>query len=100
MIEGGVRLKGEVAVSGSKNLVLPILAATLLTEDACIIKGAPDLRDTVTMVKILRALGKNVEFDNGEVTVTQVKHCGYIADLNLSRLCAHPSACLGLCWGS
>ena len=53
LIEGGVKLKGEVTVSGSKNAVLPIMAATLLTTDACIIKGVPELRDTNTMVKIL-----------------------------------------------
>ncbi|MFA5363115.1 MAG: UDP-N-acetylglucosamine 1-carboxyvinyltransferase, partial [Candidatus Omnitrophota bacterium] len=39
VIEGGVRLKGEVRVSGSKNSVLPILAATLLTDDPCIIRN-------------------------------------------------------------
>ncbi|HTZ11620.1 MAG TPA: UDP-N-acetylglucosamine 1-carboxyvinyltransferase, partial [Candidatus Margulisiibacteriota bacterium] len=68
VIEGGVRLKGEVTVSGAKNSVLPILAATLLTDDACIIKGVPDLRDTSTMLKILRSLGKNVECEKGVVT--------------------------------
>jgi UDP-N-acetylglucosamine 1-carboxyvinyltransferase len=62
-IEGGKRLSGEVTVSGAKNAVLPILAATLLTDDACVIKGVPSLRDTGTMVKILRSLGKAAEFD-------------------------------------
>lgn len=83
VIEGGVSLKGEVTISGSKNSVLPILAATLLTEDACLIKGVPDLRDTNTMFKILRSLGKDVQFDKGVVTVTQAKPCGYIADYKL-----------------
>ncbi|MBL7210408.1 MAG: UDP-N-acetylglucosamine 1-carboxyvinyltransferase, partial [Candidatus Omnitrophica bacterium] len=55
IIEGGKRLLGEVTVSGAKNAVLPILAATLLTDDACIIKGAPALRDTNTMLKIIRS---------------------------------------------
>lgn len=69
VIEGGVRLKGEVRISGSKNSVLPILAATLLTDEPCIIKGVPSLRDTNTMLKILRSLGKNAEFDKGVVSV-------------------------------
>lgn len=60
VIEGGVKLRGEVTVSGAKNSVLPILAATLLTDDACIIKGVPVLRDTNTMLKLLKSLGKNV----------------------------------------
>lgn len=83
VIEGGVRLRGEVTVSGAKNSVLPILAATLLTDDACIIKDVPNLRDTNTMFKILRSLGKNIEFDNGIVTVTQAKATGYTADYKL-----------------
>ena len=83
VIEGGVRLKGEVRVSGSKNAVLPILAATLLTDDVCVIKGAPNLRDTNTMLKILRSLGKNVEFDKGVITVGRGKFSNFIADYKL-----------------
>ena len=84
VIEGGVRLKGEVAVSGAKNAVLPILAATLLTDDACIIKGVPNLRDTFTMLKILRSLGKNADLDKGAVTVSaSTKNRNYIADYKL-----------------
>jgi UDP-N-acetylglucosamine 1-carboxyvinyltransferase len=83
IIEGGQKLKGEVAVSGAKNSVLPILAATLLTDDVCIIKGIPNLRDTNTMFKILRSLGKNVEFDKGTAAVTQGKLSSYTADYKL-----------------
>ena len=54
VIEGNCRLKGEVVVSGAKNAVLPILAATLLTDEPCLIKGVPNLRDLPTMLKILR----------------------------------------------
>ncbi len=83
IIEGGARLKGEVSVSGSKNAVLPIMAATLLTDYPCIIKGAPALRDVNTMIKILRSLGKTVEFDNGVITVTAGKREGFTADYKL-----------------
>ena len=83
VIEGGIRLKGEVMVSGSKNAVLPILAATLLTDEPCVIKNVPNLRDTNTMLKILRSLGKNAEFDKGIVTVSSTKHAGFIADYKL-----------------
>ncbi|MBU1090921.1 MAG: UDP-N-acetylglucosamine 1-carboxyvinyltransferase [Candidatus Omnitrophica bacterium] len=83
IIEGGQRLKGEVTVSGAKNAVLPILAATLLTDDACIIKGIPNLRDTNTMLKILRSLGKNVELNSGIATVTSGKKLSYIAGYRL-----------------
>ncbi len=85
IIEGGVSLKGEVTISGAKNAVLPILAATLLTDDACIIKGVPDLRDTATMLKILRSLGKDFEFNSakGLATITSTKHTGFVADYKL-----------------
>lgn len=83
VIEGGQRLKGEVVVSGAKNSVLPILAATLLTDNACVIRGVPDLRDTNTMFKILRSLGKGVEFNKGIVTIMQVKEPGWTADYKL-----------------
>ncbi len=56
-------LKGEVTVSGSKNAVLPIMAATLLSDDECIILDAPDLRDVDVMCDILRNLGAGVEVD-------------------------------------
>jgi len=83
VIEGGARLKGEVVVSGAKNAVLPILAATLLTDEPCVIKGVPNLGDTNTMLRILRSLGKNAEFNKGTVTVTANKYRNYIADYKL-----------------
>ncbi len=83
IIEGGARLKGEVAVSGSKNAVLPILAATLLTEEPCVIKGVPNLRDTSTMLKILRGLGKNADFGKGTVSVQSGSFKNFVADYKL-----------------
>ena len=83
IIEGGARLKGEVTVSGSKNSVLPIMAATLLTDSPCIIKGVPNLCDTNTMLKILRSLGKIAEFDKGTVSIISTKHANFIADYKL-----------------
>jgi len=83
VIEGGVRLKGEVIVSGAKNSVLPILAATLLTDEPCIIKGAPCLRDVNTMIRILRSLGKGAELDKGTVVVSSTKQRNFMADYKL-----------------
>jgi len=83
IIKGGSRLKGEVIISGSKNSVLPILAATLLTDEPCIIKDVPNLRDVNTMLKILRTLGKNAELDKGILTVTSSGRRNFIADYKL-----------------
>jgi UDP-N-acetylglucosamine 1-carboxyvinyltransferase len=83
LIEGGTKLKGEVAVSGAKNAVLPILAATLLTDEPCLIKGAPCLRDTNTMLKILRSLGKNADLERGTINVTAARSVSFLADYKL-----------------
>ena len=83
IIEGDKRLSGEVKVSGAKNSILPILAATLLTEDSCIIKGVPALRDTNTMLKIIRSLGKNTDFDKGIVSVTSSGKKNFVAEYKL-----------------
>jgi UDP-N-acetylglucosamine 1-carboxyvinyltransferase len=82
IVQGNARLKGEVTVSGSKNSALPILAAALLTDEPCIIRNVPYLRDTNSMIKILRSLGKDVEFDKGVVKVSG-STSNYIADYKL-----------------
>jgi UDP-N-acetylglucosamine 1-carboxyvinyltransferase len=83
VIEGGKSLKGQVVISGSKNATLPILAATLLTDDTCVIRNVPRLRDSNTMVKLLRSLGKNVEYEKDTVTVSYDKKLSPLADYDL-----------------
>jgi UDP-N-acetylglucosamine 1-carboxyvinyltransferase len=63
VIEGGRRLEGEVAVSGSKNSALPVLISSLLTEEACTYQGIPHLADIRTTLRLLAGLGVNVERD-------------------------------------
>lgn len=69
LVTGGAALEGDVFVSGSKNSALPILAATLLTRDQCIIHRVPDLSDTNYMTQILASLGAHVERASGTVMV-------------------------------
>ncbi|HEV3232875.1 MAG TPA: UDP-N-acetylglucosamine 1-carboxyvinyltransferase [Candidatus Dormibacteraeota bacterium] len=59
-VEGGLPLRGSVRVSGSKNAALPILAATLLTDQPCRITNVPGLADVETALAILRAVGADV----------------------------------------
>jgi UDP-N-acetylglucosamine 1-carboxyvinyltransferase len=73
LVHGGRRLSGSIKVSGSKNSSLPILAATLLTREPCIVHGVPDLSDTNYMLQILAHLGAQVERASGTVTVTAAK---------------------------
>lgn len=63
------RLVGEVVVSGAKNAVLPIIAATLLVEGKSVIKGVPNLSDVNVMCDLLRYLGAVVEFENDTLTI-------------------------------
>ena len=64
IIEGGATLKGEVEISGAKNAVLPIMAATIIVPGKYRLKNVPRLRDTLTMKKLLEMVGANVLYDN------------------------------------
>ncbi len=83
IIEGGRPLKGEVRISGSKNATLPILAATLLTDETCILRNVPRLRDTSTMIRLLKALGKDVAWDKDKVIVMSRGPLNPVAEYDL-----------------
>ncbi len=84
LIRGGTRLNGEVTISGSKNAVLPIMAATLLTADKCVIRRVPDLSDVRFMGDILRSLGAEVTFEEGTLTIRAARIQGH-GDYELIR---------------
>ncbi len=84
LIKGGVPLHGEVTISGSKNAALPIMAATLLTGEPCVIRRMPNLSDTRFMAQILESLGAQVKFERGTLTVRAQKIRGY-GDYDLVR---------------
>ena len=73
LIKGGVPLRGDVTISGAKNAVLPLMAATLLTPEKCIIRRVPDLSDVKFMGKILQSLGASVQWHGDSVTVQAAK---------------------------
>ncbi len=84
LIKGGVPLHGEVQISGAKNAVLPIMAATLLTAEPCVIRRVPNLSDVRFMGQILEWLGARVEFKGDEVHVQSAKIKGH-ADYEIVR---------------
>jgi UDP-N-acetylglucosamine 1-carboxyvinyltransferase len=84
LIKGGVELRGEVTISGAKNAVLPIMAATLLTDQPCFIRRVPNLSDVKFMGQILSWLGAEVAFENGNVRV-QAKRIKGAGDYDLIR---------------
>lgn len=69
IVSGGARLNGEVAVHGSKNAALPILAATLLIDAPVRLPELPGLLDVENMLRILRGIGCTVVREGGTVTV-------------------------------
>lgn len=68
-IEGGLRLHGEVAISGAKNAALPVMAASILASGENTISNVPDLRDIATMGKLLAHLGLGFHKESDRVTL-------------------------------
>lgn len=84
LVKGGVPLHGDVTISGSKNAALPIMAATLLTSEPCVIRRVPNLSDVRFMGQILTSLGADVRFDGDTVYVHAAKIQG-VGDYELIR---------------
>lgn len=84
LVRGGAELNGQINISGSKNSSLPILAATLLTDEPCIIAHVPDVSDTNYMIQILQNLGAHVERSSGTVRI-EAKEIHHEAPYDLVR---------------
>ena len=69
IIDGGYKLSGTVKISGSKNSSLPIMAASMLTDQDVVLENVPHLRDINTMIKLLKELGCTVENKNETLTI-------------------------------
>ncbi len=75
IIHGGIPLNGEISISGAKNAALPILSATLLTNEPVTIGNVPHLHDITTTIELLGRMGAQVtvdermkiEIDNGQI---------------------------------
>ena len=69
VVNGAKELSGSVEISGAKNAVLPLMAATLLTEGEHTINRVPDLKDTRTFLNLLEMLGAKSTHNNGDLLV-------------------------------
>ncbi|MEQ8407095.1 MAG: UDP-N-acetylglucosamine 1-carboxyvinyltransferase [Gammaproteobacteria bacterium] len=77
LINGGIRLDGEIRIAGAKNSALPILAATLLTQETVEVCNLPHLYDITTMLELLGCMGVQPIIDeklNVEVNSSTIKH--------------------------
>lgn len=85
IIEGGHSLSGTVRPSGSKNEALPIIAATLLTEEPVILKNVPDIADVRVMLEIIEGLGVSVEWLSEDTLRICAAQLGSEIDTELAR---------------
>ena len=69
LIKGPCQIKGEVSISGAKNSVLPLLAASILFDKIVILRNVPFVQDVYTMCKLLQTLGSKVEISNKKKTI-------------------------------
>jgi UDP-N-acetylglucosamine 1-carboxyvinyltransferase len=76
VVEGGRRLQGTISPAGNKNAALPMLAATLLTEEEVVLENVPDIRDVRTMIDLLRTLGAEVEWSAPHEVRVQAREIG------------------------
>ncbi|HRK62612.1 MAG TPA: UDP-N-acetylglucosamine 1-carboxyvinyltransferase [Candidatus Omnitrophota bacterium] len=74
IVKGGIKLRGEVETSGSKNSALPLMAAALLSPDESVFENVPNLSDIMTMCKLLRSLGARVTYDEGTLAIKPGKN--------------------------
>jgi UDP-N-acetylglucosamine 1-carboxyvinyltransferase len=82
VIKGGKPLEGEVVIAGAKNAALGILAATVMTDDVCIIENVPFVSDTRTLLKAIENIGATVEYIDRHTVRICAK--GILSDENLS----------------
>ena len=76
VIEGGIRLEGEIAISGAKNAALPLMAAALLASGKHRLANVPKLHDIRTMQILLSSMGALCEHgEQLEVDTTNIHHC-------------------------
>ncbi len=69
VINGGVSLKGQVKVSGAKNAILPIMAASILSSSEVVLSGVPDLEDIKVMAEALTILGAKVKREQDSLII-------------------------------
>lgn len=95
-VYGGRPLQGTVRISGAKNAVLPVMVASLLTEEPCYLQEVPRLLDVVTCCHLLRSLGTEISWQGREMVLSTPRLAGieapyeYVRQMRASFLVAGP----------
>ncbi len=85
IIHGGKKLKGEVYISGAKNAALPILAASILASGSSIISRVPNLKDVITIGKLLTYFGAGFLYKDGKAIINTERISALEAPYDLVR---------------
>ena len=85
LIKGGKPLRGESEIKAAKNAVLPILAATLLTDEPCEIHNVPHITDISNMLRIMQGIGSSVAFEGEVISVDNRDASGYNVPTDLAK---------------
>ena len=70
IVSGGNKLFGKISIDAAKNAILPIIAATIMCDEECVIKDIPMYLDVIEMAAILEKLGKKIQFQNGNLIIS------------------------------
>ena len=73
-IQGKTKLNGKVEISSSKNAILPIIAATILTDEKVVLKKVPRISDVMTICQIIEKLGKQIKEEENQYIFTGKIH--------------------------
>ena len=82
---GARRLKGKIAISGSKNASLPILAASLLSSKKVYLKNLPKVKDIETMINLLQSLGSKIKYNKKNLIINNLKQNKKFASYGLVK---------------
>lgn len=85
VIKGGKRLEGEITISGSKNEALPLIVASILSDNTSIIRNTPGIADVKSMFLMLETLGAKLDVCNGELHIDPSKCDNFEAPYDLVR---------------
>lgn len=85
-IHGGIKLNGVISVSGSKNAALPLLAASLLTDEEIILENVPDISDVGVMLELLHGLGAEIQqYEDHSISIRFENEPGFAPDPELCK---------------
>ena len=82
IVKGGIILNGEITPAGNKNSALPILCATLLTDEPVVIKNFPELTDVGKLIELMESLGSKIDWDKEkqEIKIDNSEFCKSFGD--------------------